>query len=206
LLAGCLLAAVAMLTTARRSPATVAEQRARLPPAAECADPVAGTWKAHAFYSHVQEWYVFTLQIRRSAADPSLLEGYILGMGWDAGPSVEQPPACASGIRRYSVREPARGSFRDGRVVFDATSYSFEGEQCGAIGSYLLDRFSGTLDPARQEFQSVLNADAPEWRDVPTVFRRIHCGEEGAATDPDPRPTPKPPAFAPPRGRGGCNC
>jgi hypothetical protein len=195
-----------MLTATVPSPASVAEQRARLPKAAECEDPVAGTWKAHAFYSHVQEWYVFTLHIRRAASDPTLLEGHILAMGWDAGPTEAEPPACSAGIRRYGVREPARGSFREGRLVFEATSYAYEGEQCGNIGTYLLDRFSGTLDGPRQEFQSVLNADAPEWRDVPTVFRRIDCGDGASPSSPTPSRPAKTPSMQPPSSRGGCGC
>jgi hypothetical protein len=66
----------------------------------------------------------------------------------------------------------------------------------------LLDHFSGTVDLERMEFQSLLNADAPEWRDVPTVFRRVRCGA-AAPSDPTPRIIMEPPPYQPPE-REGC--
>src|SRR5690606_27968668 len=42
---------------------TVAEQRARLPPAATCRDEVTGVWKSHDFDERFQDWTTFTLEI-----------------------------------------------------------------------------------------------------------------------------------------------
>jgi hypothetical protein len=201
-----LLGAVAWLLPTR-APATVAEQRARLPPPASCEDPVTGRWKAHAYYSHVGEWYVFLLDVRRAAAGSSELNGQIRAEIWHGGPSQAEPPRCTPGVLHYRVLEAAAGSFVGGRLVFNATEWKLDGEQCGAMGGYLLDLFSGTVDGDRQEFQSVLNADSPMWRDVPTVFRRIAC-EDGAASE-TPAPPPgsaKPPPFQPSKARSGCGC
>ena len=50
------------------APATIEEQRARLPPAAtNCDDPVAGVWMSHKFEDFQLYWYVFTLRIQRRA-------------------------------------------------------------------------------------------------------------------------------------------
>jgi len=200
------LAGLALVAFPWRAPATVAEQRARLPPPASCEDPVTGTWKAHAYYSHVNEWYVFLLDVHRAVPGSKELTGRIRAEIWQGGPSQPEAPLCGPGVRHYRVLETAAGSFADGRLVFNATSWQLDGEQCGAMGGYLLDLFSGTVDRELQEFQSVLNADSPVWRDVPTVFRRIAC--ENGAPGPEASPTgsAKPPAFQPARSRSGCGC
>jgi hypothetical protein len=69
---------------------------------------------------------------------------------------------------------------------------------CGSFNfGYNLDNFSGVIDPAIQEFQSV-NNDGGESINEPTVFRRIQCFDSPiSATRVDPPP------FEPPRG---CGC
>jgi len=205
-LAAAALAGLALVIWPDRAPATVAEQRARLPPPASCDDPVTGTWKAHAYYSHVGEWYVFLLDVHRVAPGSSELTGRIRAEIWHGGPSQPEPPLCTPGVLHYRVLETAAGSYLDGRLVFNATSWKLDGEQCGKMAGYLLDLFSGTVDRELQEFQSVLNADSPMWRDVPTVFRRIAC-EDGAQSAPStPDSSAKPPAFQPRSSRSGCGC
>lgn len=205
--------AVAALLVPALSPADVVqEQQARLPPPAQCSDPVAGVWMSHAFYPHVQEWYVFTLTVGRVPGDAAALAGGIHAVFWHGTAGSAALPACGPGVNRRAVVEPARGSYQEGgRVVFEGTSWSSTPDgSCdpsAAIG-YNLDHFSGTIDPARQEFQSVLNA--PGWVDVPTVFRRIRCAD-GTAAPGTPTPPPAPPPIvpppppAPPR-TSGCGC
>ncbi len=189
----------------------IQEQQARLPPPAQCADPVAGVWMSHAFYPHVSEWYVFTLTIARVPNDASALAGRIHAVFWSGNAQTAALPACGPGVDRRAVLEPARGSYDpNGRVLFEGTSWSPTPDgSCnpGAGIGYNLDHFTGTIDPARQEFQSVLNA--PGWVDVPTVFRRIRCAD-GTAAPNTPAPPPAPPVVTPPRPApprtGGCGC
>ena len=189
--------------------ATIEEQRQRLPPPAfECGDdPIAGVWQAHTYYGHVGQWYTFALDVRRDADDPSgaALRGTIQVVFWDGDASRSQPPLCDAPGDRGEVFENARGEARDLELRFDAVDWRDTGA-CGGIGGgYLLDRFSGTVDPERMEFQSVLNADAPQWRDVPTVFRRVRCPPPDASAEPEPEPRVvlAPPPYAPPE-REGC--
>lgn len=181
--------------------ATIEEQRARLPPpATACDDPVAGQWRAHVFYRHVMQWYVFVLDIQREQGDA--LTGTIRAEFWDGSEHDPQPPSCGT-TRRGEVFEHARGDVEGLALRFEATDWRDE-QVCGSIGGgYLLDRFSGTVDPERMEFQSLLNADAPEWRDVPTVFRRVRCPNPGPDAD-EPKVVVAPPPYEPPEDRAGC--
>lgn len=181
--------------------ATIEEQRARLPPpATECSDPIAGQWRAHVFYQHVMQWYVFVLDIER--VGETELKGSISAEFWDGGENDQQPPPCNLGGDRAGVFENAEGEATGLVIRFDATDWRDE-QVCGPVRfGYLLDRFSGTIDPERMEFQSLLNADAPQWRDVPTVFRRVRC--PGASEDPQPKIVVAPPPYQPPEGEPGC--
>jgi hypothetical protein len=182
--------------------ATIEEQRDRLPPpATECSDPIAGQWRAHVFYAHVRQWYVFVLDIER--VGESELRGSIKAEFWDGDDDDQQPPECRIGSGRAAVFEPASGEAKGLDIRFDATSWRDE-QVCGSLGlDYLLDRFSGTIDPERMEFQSLLNADAPQWRDIPTVFRRVRCGPHGE-DESVPRIVIAPPPFQPPDPEHGC--
>ncbi len=185
--------------------ATIEEQRARLPPpASDCGDDlVAGQWRAHVFYGHVMQWYVFVLDIERIGAvqERSELRGTIRAEFWDGDEHDQQAPACGSGYRG-AVVEQAAGEVDELALRFDASEWKDE-RLCGPIGGgYLLDRFSGTIDPERMEFQSLLNADAPQWRDVPTVFRRTRCAP-AKELESEPRIVVEPPPYEPP-SREGC--
>ena len=204
--------AMAILAPALAPADVVQEQQERLPPPAECTDPVAGIWMSHAFYPHVSQWYIFTLSIGRVPGDPSALAGAMHAVYWNGTAATVEPPACAPGVYRKAIDEPAHGSLQaGGRVVFEGTSWTASRDgACGdaAETGYNLDHFSGTIDPARQEFQSVLNA--PGWVDVPTVFRRVRCAQGTAAPPPVTPPVFVPPPMVPPPPApptsGGCGC
>lgn len=183
------------------APATIEAQRSRLPPPAfECEDdPIAGIWQAHVYYDHVGQWYMFELAIERdpAAADGELLRGSIRAEYWNGSAERPQPPMCNEPGDRSGVFENATGRVRGLELAFDAIDWR-DLELCGPRrGAYLLDHFSGTVDVERMEFQSVLNADAPEWRDVPTVFRRVRCGP-GRESETNPKVVVAPPPYEPP--------
>jgi hypothetical protein len=187
---------LAIVGVPARAPATIAEQRARLPPPAECEDPVAGVWKSHQHDPQYGDWYVFTLDIRRVTGDPHKLEGSILAHSWNGAAQDEEPPRCQLGQWHWTVRMTAEGRFDDAlRVRFGGTSWRLEQSYCGSApgpGSYNLDVFSGTIDPALEEFQS-LNNDGGRAVNVPTVFRRVSCH----TAPPAPHVNPVPPPFFP---------
>src|SRR5687767_9107064 len=79
----------------RGSSATVEEQRARLPPTAECPDRVEGTWLAMVFMGYQQTWYEYTLQIKRSAPADAKgngpIEGEMISHYWYGGVKEDKP-------------------------------------------------------------------------------------------------------------------
>ena len=187
--------------------ATVAEQRARLPPPAECEDPVEGIWRAHQYESNRGEWYIFTLEIHRVKPGAPELTGVVRSEYWSGTPKDQEAPPCNSGGYHFHhvVHMPGKGTLREAEVYFGGTSYTWEKDVCGTgHGGYNPDRFTGKIDPAIQEFQSV-NNDGGAAVNVPTVFRRIHCFDEGT---PQPQPTINvtPPRLFKPKARGGCQC
>src|SRR5690242_4567051 len=110
ILSACVLAiAIAFVAPAR---ATIEEQRARLPPAAECSDEiVAGTWRAHRYNPEFGDWEIFTLTIRRVAGQPNALTGTISNHSWGGGPSDEEPPPCSrQQLHEWVVSMDARGN------------------------------------------------------------------------------------------------
>ena len=188
------------------APATVAEQRARLPPPAECGDPIAGVWRSHSFDGPFQQWQVFTLEINRDEAQPSLLTGTIVNNAWDGMPESPEPPPCAGGLH-FIVHMDGAGSYDDvtSQVHFGGVNWRLDQLLCGSgVGfGYNLDQFTGVVDHELQEFQSV-NNDGGRAVNVPTVFRRIECfdapnDDQGPATGIQIQP----PSFQPPTG-GGC--
>jgi hypothetical protein len=187
------------------APATIEEQRQRLPPPAEACgdDPITGVWQAHVYYAHVQQWYMTRIEIERDAADPSgeRLVGSIYSEFWDGGPELSQPPACGGPGQRSAVHERATGRARALQLEVDAIDWK-DAEVCGPTSfGYLLDHFSGSVDVERMEFQSLLNAEAPEWQDVPTVFRRVRCSNELPPSEP--KIAVAPPPYQPAE-REGC--
>lgn len=179
-----------------RGEATIAEQRARLPPPAACKDPVSGVWQSHSFNEMYQEWGRFTLTVRR-VPDSDRLEGEIVNESWYGSKRENVRGPCVGRIQ-YIVSMPGEGSYSDaGRAVeFRGLSWKMEEALCGIDGGfgYNLDRFSGVIDHEIQEFQTV-NNDGGRYVDVPTVFRRISCDD---TEDVEPRVTMVPPPLYPP--------
>lgn len=177
-----------------RGRATIAEQRARLPPPAECKDPVAGVWQSHTFNEMYQEWSRFTLTIRRSPDSDAELEGEMVNESW-YGPNTEVVRGPCVGRLQYLVSMKATGSYLQGRIDFWATEWTLDEALCAVDSGfgYNLDHFTGQIDPDLQEFQSIAN-DGGRYINVPTVFRRISCNDE---VDPIPRISVAPPPFYP---------
>jgi hypothetical protein len=187
----------------RGAPATVAEQRQRLPPPAECENDVEGRWKAHVFDANYRDWHVFTLEVHRVPGSTTALRGTIQVEGWTGGPSDQEPPAC-KGQLHFTGHMPAQGRFESGKIAFSGTEWKLDTVLCGRFGGYALDNFSGVIDAKTQEFQSV-NDDHNRGEQA-TVFRRIGCFEDaGAPGAPDIRVSP-PPLFPDKPGARGCNC
>lgn len=191
-----------------RAPATVQEQRARLPPAAECDDTVQGTWKSHAFNPMWQEWNLFTLTVHRRSPGSDELEGTITNLAWFGPPTEENRGPC-EGRLQYLVSMPAQGRIDGNRIEFGGREpWKLEEVFCASFdGGYNLDQFAGTIDPDLLEFQSV-NNDGGRFVNVQTVFRRVACpeGERDLAA---PRVAVAPPPFYPEgddAGPSGCAC
>jgi hypothetical protein len=155
---------------------TVEGQRALLPAAVTCKDPVVGTWEALKYAPGKGDWVRFSLAIHRVNG---ALSGTILSRTWSGGPLDRTPPPCTLGNFDLLVSMPASG--RDdghGRITFGSTRFVILQSKCySPDSSYSPDNFSGTIDPARQEFQSVNNDGATDI-DAPYVFRRIGCLDE----------------------------
>ena len=203
-----LLVAALLVLAPTLAPATVEEQRARLPPAPVevCADDVQGSWRAHAYYPRQGQWSIFTLHIRREGAS---LTGSMDVRFWDGTPDRPDPIACRPGHDDWSLDEPARGTIDGTHLEFGGTSFTVRERACGPGPSehYILDTFVGTIDPARQEFQSVnrYRMDGELVEDV-SVFRRIACVTASGASAIAPSGAP---AYVPPRPSRrtvGCNC
>lgn len=212
---GMLAGALAVLLLPSLAPATVTEQRKRLPPPAPpetCADPVQGVWRSHTYYPRQRQWYTFTLTIRR---DGDALKGDIDMRAWDGQPNNPEILPCNGRHRDFEVKQPAAGKVDGLALDFHGTSWSYGKTFCGTVsGGYILDTFLGTIDPALQEFQSVNRYDfnGTMVEDV-TVFRRVQCF--GSASDPpiavapEVPATPATPPTTPPSGplsRFSCSC
>lgn len=156
---------------------SVGEQRGMLPSAARCRDAVAGTWRAHKYNPVDHDWVIFTLRINR--LPDNRLQGTIHSRLWSGYSMISRPPGRCGGLLHdfdYLVRMPAQGSLTQGNhVTFSAITYSIERAFCAsAYFAYNPDAFSGDIDEARQEFQSV-NNDGGRDQNAPYVFRRIGC-------------------------------
>ena len=188
------------------APATVAEQRARLPPPATCKHPVAGTWQSHDFDEAHNDWTIFTLEIEAIEGDDSQLKGVIRNHTWYSDKRQPEPPAC-TGQLEYLISMDALGQYADGFINFGGVgTWRIDDERCGSFRmGYNLDNFSGSVDPDLQEFQSV-NNDGGRAINDPTVFRRVSCAEDDE--DAGPKIVLAPPPFFPPEedkaGEGGC--
>jgi len=191
----------AIVLVPSRAPATIQEQRERLPPPAEgCDDPIAGVWKSHQYDEQYRDWTVFMLNIRRVEDNESELTGTIVNHSWDAGPDAEEPVPCSRGGAEWLVSMDARGRLSaDGRIFFGGVGqWRLDRVICNwGPGGYNLDNFSGVIDPELFEFQSV-NNDGGRAVDDPTVFRRVRCLD----APPSPHVVSTPPPFYPETNRG----
>jgi len=196
---------VAAFLLPRQAPGTVAEQRARLPPPATCEHEVEGYWKSHAYNPMFQDWVEFTLEIHTVPGKPGELTGKIVNHTWKGGPGREQPGPCgAEQTWRARIAMTAKGTYQDREITFWGTEWKLDQVVCGKLPwswGYNLDRFTGTIDPAIQEFQSV-NNDGGRSVNEPTVFRRIGCFDSA----PPPSVEVKPPPVLPAKRKGGCSC
>jgi len=188
--------AFVVVGAARDAPATIEEQRARLPPAAECSSPITGRWRSLNFSHYEGAWYQFTLEIHEDGPDGSLT-GMIYVDDWVGPEGTPEPPLPC--IRRHKGKMTGRGTFKNGEVSFGGSNYERVEQVCGRIIGYNPDQFTGTLDPERQEFQAV-NNDGGLMVNEPTVFRRIGCFDD---TRKDPGSDVKPPPFFP-KHTSGC--
>ena len=184
---------------------TIEEQRARLPPAAECDDEiVAGVWRSHTYSPQYGDWQIFTLTIRRVPGSPNQLVGTISNHDWVGPPSAEEPPPCAQQVgTEWVVSMDARGYVGENNQIFFGGVGAWRVDQVvcrGGPGGYNLDNFSGTIDPTILEFQSE-NNDGGRAVHEPHVFRRIRCPPVESAVSPSVQT--RPPAFYP--SMGGCH-
>lgn len=178
------------------APATVQEQRARLPPPAACGDMITGVWKSHGYDTVYGQWTMRTLDIHFVEGSTTLIEGTIGNHGWYGPPEQSQPGRC-EGLLRYEVSMDAAGSVVDGRVEFAGRGdWRLDALHCGDLIGYNLDAFTGTIDAELNEFQSV-NNDGGTSVNEPTVFRRVACHAADAVDD-EPRVSVAPPPFYPP--------
>jgi len=199
-------AALALLAVPGRAPATIAEQRARLPPPAQCGDDIVqGVWKSHKYDQRFGEWVIFTLEIHRLADDRSRLVGKIGNHSWTGGPQQQEPPPCDPGVFQWIIETDAEGSVDStGHIRFHGVGqWRLVQRVCptNLWSGYNLDNFDGMIDTQLNEFQTHNNDGG---RDVnePYVFRRIDCFPEGSEFHP--RVVAQPPPFYP--DRSGCSC
>lgn len=196
-----------MVVPTRAPAGTVAEQRARLPPPAQCEDSIAGIWKSHDFRPTRGVWEIMTLEIRRSddAEDSNALTGTIVNLFWH-GSSEDQEPGRCRGFTHAQVSQNAEGTITDGLIEFHGVGqWRLDQLFCGNSFQYVLDVFEGRFDPERQEFVSVAN-DGVVAINEPTVFRRIGCLPEDGTKE-APKVVVKAPSFYPPGDTptgGGC--
>jgi MYXO-CTERM domain-containing protein len=186
------------------TPATITEQRARLPPPAFCDDEVEGVWRSHYYRPRFHEWYVMTLEVHRVRGNPTGLTGVIHTEYWDGFEGQQEPPvSCSPGSEHRLIRQPATGGIVNGEIFFGGTSWSTDRVFCDdGSGGYNPDNFSGRIDPEIQEFQSV-NNDGGIAVNEPAVFRRIKCFDAPAAV-PTISVSPPPPFSS--KRRGSCQC
>ena len=185
------------------APGTVAEQRARLPPPAECGDDlVEGYWVSHQYIAADREWTEFTLEIHRKEGDENKLVGKILNQSWEGGAGREQAGKCGpKQAWRFRVSMTAVGTVTGDRIMFRGTSWKLDEMVCGTLDfGYLLDEFTGKIEPDINEFQSV-NNDGGRMVNHPTVFRRVRCFAEG----PPPSVKVEPPPIYP-KSSSNCGC
>jgi hypothetical protein len=114
-----------------------------------------------------------TLVVRR-ATPGGALRGAIRAHYWRGDAAKPTPPACAPGGREATVlMTDATGRVDGQSIAFGATTYTVAAVACGPAPRYAPDHYSGVVDPALLEFQSVNNAGPMV--NEPTLFRRVSC-------------------------------
>jgi hypothetical protein len=193
------LAWLAVMTIGRDAPATIEEQRARLPPPVDCMSPVAGRWKALNYRDRDNDWYEYILEIHEDPNDPTRLIGRILIDTWLGDSTATEPPnPCRM---RLKGKMEGAGSFVHGEVAFGATTdFEYTEIICGPAIGYNPDHFTGHLQPELEEFQAI-NNDGGMAVNEPTVFRRIGC-LDSPRKEPSQAELAPPPFF--PKRRSGC--
>lgn len=184
--------------------ATIQEQRERLPPPAECTEPITGRWKSHQYTPRFSDWTIFVLDVRRVEGSEPRLEGTISTHHWEGGPDQEEPGPCRPGQEEWLVSMDAAGTVNaEGRIAFwGVGKWRLDRVVCNhGPGGYNLDHFTGVIDADLQEFQSV-NNDGGRAVNEPTLFRRVSCLPPPGQTNP--RVVTNPPPFYPQFPQGGC--
>jgi hypothetical protein len=146
--------------------------RGLLERAIRCDDPIAGTWVSYRYSPEFHDWARFTLRIEREG---ETLRGTITARMWSGRASDRRPPPCVAGGFDVTVRMLARGMIRDQRFSFRADTYEILRIDCPSpFFAYNPDHFSGTVDPARDELDTV-NNDGGRDVNAPYRFRRTGC-------------------------------
>jgi hypothetical protein len=153
---------------------TIEGQRSLLPKAAACQDPVAGLWEALKFNPAQGNWVHFKLTVRREGTS---VHGTIISRIWSGSPRDSTPPGCDFGGYDITTSMNAGGTTNGLTFTFGASHATIVMSQCSFTGQYYPDKFSGSIDESRQEFQS-LNNDGAADINMPYVFRRTACVDE----------------------------
>jgi hypothetical protein len=165
-----------ILGSAGALPTSVEAQRALLPAATTCPQRVAGVWRAQRYAPLQGLWVRFTLRVEER--DDGTLAGTIRSRIWSGTAADRRPPPCGPGQIDTEHEMPARGRVDGDRITFGSRTHRLVADRCpqlfGRMAGYAPDNFSGTLDEARQEFQSVNNDGAYDVN-TPYVFRRTAC-------------------------------
>jgi len=197
LLAAAAVVVLAMFLRPALAPATIEEQRKRLPPPAhDCTDPVTGWWMGYQVLRN--DWYRFILEVHRVEAGSEELTGNIEALVWDGEAGQGTPPPCNDNDHdQYLLDMPARGSYRNNHIEFIGQSYKVRRVICGHFSDYYPDGFSGDLILENTEFHT--ENDDGHNPITTVVFRRIKCEEV-------PQPVPDLPPPLPPSSSSGCGC
>lgn len=153
---------------------TISARQALMPNGGECADPVAGTWRAQKFRSGDRTWVRFVLRVRRDA-DTNALRGTITSRIWSGSAGRPVPGECTAFGMDHTWQMQARGHFDGRRMSFGSRSARLVRADCPNRGSqYAPDNFSGSIDVMREVFDSINNDGAFDI-DEPYTFRRVSC-------------------------------
>lgn len=168
---------------------SIEDQRARLPPAAEsdagsdCSDPASGTWIGQQYNQRSRSWQRYELSVRRVAPGSSQLVGEVRVHFWSGWYSHSTPQTdCSRNRLAAEVVQNATGTVDGLTLAFGGNDWRTSRVFCQPAGTriaYNPDHFTGTIDTAIQEFQSV-NNDGGTAVNEPVVFRRVRCGQSVA--------------------------